>query len=369
MQRLSVILLLALAFLVGSAAGQAVGVVCDRGGSQVIVFDADADVVLGAVTIPPLSSYSVVSGCAITSDGKLAFVSDFEDRVWVVDLTASPPALATGKNPIPVSTWAIQMAVTPDDRYLVVADGFSTPAVPLSVVDIATRTEIDTFPLGVDISPNAVALGPDGSVLVVAGMWGTWETTIRRLRIDAFGSLTDTGESIPNSQAPNVGNLIAATMGVGNLQMSMGIFLSRGGTPQIGAFSTCGLKIRSTQTGTGAFAVDGVVNRQGNRLFVRTNERPTPGPTGEGNAFIDVFRLHVLSGRIGLKKLTIPLDRIAGTLTGAHQMALHPKGKKLYVSGLGLPELRVFHSRSGHLLETIKLPALGNPTAIAVAGK
>ena len=76
---------------------------------------------------------------------------------------------------------------------------------PSCVVDIATRTEINTFPLGVDISPNAVVVCPDGSVLVVAGEWGTWETTIRRLRIDGFGNLTDTGESIPNSQAPNVG--------------------------------------------------------------------------------------------------------------------------------------------------------------------
>jgi hypothetical protein len=377
MRKLTVLLAMLLALLVGIADAQStpcgckhkktIGIVCDRGGEQVILFDADADEFMGSIRIPPLSSYSVIVGCAIAPDGKLAFVSDFEDRVWVVDLTADPPALATGKNPIPVSTWAVQMAFSPDAKYLVVADGYSSPGVPLSVVDIAARTEVDTFPLGKDISPNAVVVSPDGSVLVVAGAWQSgMTTTIRRLRIDRLGQLTDTGESIPNSEAHSVGNLLCATKQLGRFEKSIGIFLCRKGTPQIGTLDLDGLRVLSTVAGTGAFAVDGAVDPRGNLLYVRTNEDPNSGPTGPGNAFIDVFRLDVLRGQIGPRRYTIPLDRKVATFFGGHQMALHPNGKKLYLAGLGLPELRVFHTSNGHLLKTIKLPVIDNATAITV---
>ncbi|MBN2191337.1 MAG: hypothetical protein JW751_00855 [Polyangiaceae bacterium] len=377
MRKLTVLLSLifALALLLGGVTGQGaepkaqktIGIVCDRGGAQVILFDADADVVMGSIKIPPLTPYSLIVGCAIAPDGKLAFVSDFEDRVWVVDLTADPPALATGKNPIPVSTWAVQMVFSPDGKYLIVSDGYSTPEVPLSVVDLATRTEVDAFLLGKDISPTSVAVSPDGSVLVVGGAWKSGETTtIRRLRLDRFGDLTDTGESIPNSEAHSVGNVLCATKQFGGVEKSVGVFLCRRGVPQMGTLDLDGLRILATATGTGAFAVDGVLNAKDNFLYVRTNESPNTGPSGPGIAFIDVFHLDVLLGRIGPRRCTIPLDRRVATYFGGNQMALHPNGKKLYVSGLGLPELRVFHASSGHFLKTIELPTLDKPTAITV---
>ena len=76
--------------------------------SLVTVFDADTHAVLGTVPIPPspvtpTPDEAVTGDVLITPDLKRGFVTNFSSQVFVIDLTTSPPSLAAGINPIPIS--------------------------------------------------------------------------------------------------------------------------------------------------------------------------------------------------------------------------------------------------------------------------
>lgn len=119
----------------------------------------------------------------------------------------------------------------------------------------------------------------------------------------------------------------------------------------------------STQMMANPWSPDGAISPRENRLFIRENAtRPVNGP-GPGSAIIEEFQFHVGAGRIGKLKSTIALDQISGLYWGLDQMVIHPKGKKLYVSGLALPEVRVFDTNTGVLLKTIKTPPI-KPTSL-----
>jgi hypothetical protein len=99
-----------------------------------------------------------------------------------------PPTLAGPPNPIQISNAGEDTALTPDGRFPVVCDGNLDD--PVSVVDVATRTEVSTFDVG---SPcTGVEVCDTGSVLVASSV----DSTVRRLTIDGGGTLTDTGEEI-----------------------------------------------------------------------------------------------------------------------------------------------------------------------------
>src|SRR6476660_1485625 len=160
------------------------GMVADNATGWVTVFDADTGTVFGTVVIPNPNA-GTFGDVSITADQTRGFVTDFNSHVWVIDLTATPPVLAAGPNPIAISNGGEDLSISPDRKFLAVCDG--VPSV-VSVVDIATRTEIATFDLGGDC--NSVDVCSDGSVLVTSFATGN----VRRLTLDASGSLTDTGE-------------------------------------------------------------------------------------------------------------------------------------------------------------------------------
>ena len=84
-----------------------------------------------------------------------------------------------------------------------------------------------------------------------------------------------------------------------------------------------------------------------------------------------MFKFDAEEGRIGKCKFTIELDRRSGTYFGVEQMAIHPKGKKLFVAGRPVPELRVYDAKKGDLIRTIKMPSISTFnyfTGITVVG-
>ncbi len=142
-----------------AAANGTLGIVANYATNSVTVFDTATDTVLGSVSIP---GYNTMGDVAIVGD--LGFVTDFRNQVWVIDLAVSPPVLASGTNPISISNYGEDIAISPDQKFLVVVDGSATQ--PISVIDIASRTEINTFSLGLD--HNSVDVCKDGSVLVTS---------------------------------------------------------------------------------------------------------------------------------------------------------------------------------------------------------
>ena len=286
---------------------QTIGMVADNATHSVTVFNADTDTVLGTVELPGVNG--TTGDCSITSDQTRGFVTDFDSRVWAIDLTTSPPSLASDPNPIAVANLGEDTALSPDQRFLVVCDGRAPQ--PISVVDRATQTQVSTFDLGSDC--NSVDVCRDGSVLVTSNITGK----VRRLTLDNAGQLTDTGEELFSGGTGARGpmNIYCAPGGTSG-------FLIRFLPAQIQSFTMPGLNlvdIRALSGGNGG--ISAAVNPLGNRAFTRSN----------GGA-VDVFNYNASTGTLSVTPLfSLP---IADTLPffGMEQLALHPKGTKLYVS-------------------------------------
>ena len=146
------------------ADAQSIGMVADSFKRSVTVFDADQDVYLGVVRLP--SGY--YGDCSITADLTLGFVGDWRGRIWVIDLTASPPTLAAGPNPIKIANRGEDTAISPDQRRLLVSAGGLIQ--PISVIDIATRAQVATLSFGLD--HNSVEIASDGSLLATSYVRG-----------------------------------------------------------------------------------------------------------------------------------------------------------------------------------------------------
>lgn len=319
--------------VVFTAPQQGIGLVADNASSSVIAFDPNTDTVTGVVPIPLIGS--PIGAVAISKDGTLGFVTNFANQIYVLDLTVSPPVLAGGTNPILISNVGEDLSITADGKYLL----STNPGI--SIVDIASRTEIGTN--------GAVTVGiqacPDNSVLAADYPDGV----TRRFTIDSAGTLTDTGETLTATQPMNAACGFRSTTALipefspGQVQ-SVGI-------PGMGLLDTEPLS-------SGGQTV--VVNGPGNRVFVRHSDCVTPS--------VNVFDYDSASGAITPTGIFIPLTPFTPPALdcwfGIDQMALHPYGKKLYVSDIG--KVNVYNPVNGGLLTTITDPAIQNPTGIAV---
>jgi len=327
--------LLAMAVQARPVKAQTLGMVANNN-HTVTIINADADVALGTVILP---GFGVFTGdCSITADQTRGFVTDFTFSVHVIDLTTTPPSLAPGPNPIPISNIGEDTSISPDGQFLVVCDG-SNSSQPVSVVDIATQTECSTFSLGSQ-DCNSAEFCSDGSVLVTS--FNT--NTVRRLTIDGAGNLTDTGEVLPSFG----GNMNAycdpgATSG----------FVVRFFSGDIQSFTIPGLGPVDTR-GLGGNGISGLINPTGDRAFVRSN---FPG-------FVNVFGYNSTTAALSASPLLIiPVSNTIANFFGMEQMALHPNGTKLYVSQPG--ELAVYDPDTGVLLTSIPVP--GSPTGVCFA--
>jgi DNA-binding beta-propeller fold protein YncE len=122
----------------------------------------------------------------ITSDGKTAIVSNFGDgKIFFIDISGGFNAAPTLLGHTPLTFFAEDMVITPDDKYVLVTDGdffFS-----IGVVDIATRTLVFVKDLGfLEAQGIAIAITPDGQLVLVADFWGG---AIHSFTLDSNGIL------------------------------------------------------------------------------------------------------------------------------------------------------------------------------------
>ena len=364
-------LLLALAVAVvgqtGQATAQTIGMVADAGTGEVTVFDADAKTVLGSVTVGSAFPASLVGDCSITSDQTLGFVTNFNSEVKVIDLTTSTPSLhatipASSPGTIQISNFGEDTSITPDGKFLVTCDG-GLATDPVSVVAIATGTEVSTFPLGTDCM--SVDVCSDGSVLVTSNSDGT----VRRLTIGSTGNLTDTGESLFSggtgfSDGPN--DVFCAP------DAKSGIVVRRM------TQDTDPVEIKSFTIPFGPAAVDieiltgagpgtsGLINPAGNRVFARTAGKPFPPFIPPVPGSIDAF---TYDSNTALLTPDFTINPVAVTINpfGIDQMALHPDGTIIYVPEPG--KVSAFDASTGASLSAndITLAGLVVPTGICFA--
>jgi len=298
---------------------------------RVTVFDAATNSVLGSVPLPP---GGIVGDCSISHDGAFGFVTDFRGQIWVIDLTTSPPALAAGINPIPISNYGEDTELSLDGRFLVVTDGSNVQ--PVSVVDLETRTEVATFALGTDA--NAVDVCEDGSVLVTSNAG-----SVRRLRLDASGQLTDTGDSLSLTNAVNVYCAPGGATGI-----------AVGGGDMLQSFTIPGLAPLHSQP-LGGTAICGAINDAGDLFVGRSTFTPN---------VVKGFGYDAANGQFGPQRFDLPVAS-ALAFYGMDQMEIDPSNQHLYVAVGG--GVAVYELATGSLLTTITGPSIVSPTGICFA--
>lgn len=331
--------LLLLALASGGPAGAAtLGMVADNATMSVTVFDADSDTIVGTVDLPNVPAS--IGDCVVTADQKLGFVTDFNSHVWVIDLAASPPRLAGGVNPIPISNPGEDLAFSPDERFLVACDGFSS--LDLSLIDVAARREVLAFAPGRGC--NSVDVCADGSVLVTIPALFPNDATLLRFKLEAAGGLTDTGEVL----AVNDPNNVFCAPGA-----ETGLVIGRQ-LRQIRSFSVPGLHPADSRTLSGGdTGIAGALSPSGDAVYARSN----------GGA-VDAFDYDPATGDFGAPPFfTFPVTD-AQTFYGVDQIALDPEGEKLYVpSG---PRVEIRDARTGALLGALTGPRLVRPSGVCL---
>ncbi len=297
------------------------GVVLDDIGDRAIVFDTETGSTLASVDLGSGS----VGDCVIAEDLGQAWVTDFASNLWVIDLNLSPPALAAGTNPVPISNLGQDAALSADETRLVVCGG--GPLV--SVVDLATRAEIDTFDLGHDCQSVDVCI--DGSVLVGFFSFMNNERSVRRLVLDQAGQLTDSGQSLVPDFPTNVH---CAPDGKTALVLQLGWDVS--------SFTNPGL------TGLDLITLDGApataqFRPAGETVYIRAEDS------------IAAYFYDTISGTLGVSPiLTIPNTGSFVPLGGIDTLALDPTANRLY--GPSGDSVRIYDAPTGAELTPITVP-------------
>jgi len=174
-----------------------VGDIILRSGSFIVVANTNsntATVIDPSTTPPTLLATLPVGGFPIgaseSPDGSVGLVSNFSSNsVTLIDLTQTPPVLRG--NPVSIGTSTESTAVTSDSRFAITADGGGS-FVNVSAINLATGAIVST----VSIPATAVAITPDNRTVIIG------DDSFNRfsiLTLSSQGTLADTGVRVPNT--------------------------------------------------------------------------------------------------------------------------------------------------------------------------
>lgn len=168
MKRLTVVMMFLLFGLFSLvSAEQEIGVFVNSNTNSIQFIDPVTNIATSHYLKGGLGSYGGgLFDVVITHDGKTAIVSNFGDsKIFYIDISAgfnAPPTLLGSSRP---GFFAEDMVITPDDQYVLVADGGFSPRI--AVIDIATHQLIRNNNLGSRYA-NAVDITPDGQTVLTA---------------------------------------------------------------------------------------------------------------------------------------------------------------------------------------------------------
>ena len=272
-----------------------------------------------------------IGDVVILGNGSKGFVTNFDSKVFPIDLTV--PAAPVLGAAIPIANPGEDIAITPDQNFLVVSDG--NAVLPLSVIRVSTLMQIGTFATGAD--SNSVDVTSNGSVLVTS-----ISGTVRRLTIDGAGMIVNTGESMASEGDPN--NVYSSPNG------NFGIVVTRS-TGTIRSFTVAGMTAVDTRL-IGGIGLAGAFSLAGDRFYVRTQSA------------VQAYDFNSATGALGVVPIfSIPITT-SNDFFGIDQVAVSSDGSKLYVPQPG--SVQVFSTAGGALLSTIVSGNIALPTGIAV---
>ena len=164
-----ILLMLCLMFgLVSLAvAGEQIGVFANSNTNSIQFIDPATQTVSASLLKGTLGSYGGgLFDVAITPNGKTAIVSNFGDsKIFFIDISGGFNVAPTLLGQTRIGFFAEDMAITPDDKYVLVTDGGF--ASRIAVVDIAGQYVVGSpnFP---GVYSNAVAIAPKGKTVLTA---------------------------------------------------------------------------------------------------------------------------------------------------------------------------------------------------------
>ncbi|MCX6583672.1 MAG: hypothetical protein NT166_26150 [Candidatus Aminicenantes bacterium] len=146
-----------------AVAGEPIGVFANSNTNSIQFIDPATQTASASLLKGSLGSYGGgLFDVVITSDGKTAIVSNFGDsRIFFIDISGGfgVEPVIIGKTHIPF--FAEDMAITPDDKYVLITDGGFSASI--AVVDVATHKLVGIQSFGTAYS-NAIAVAPCKSV-------------------------------------------------------------------------------------------------------------------------------------------------------------------------------------------------------------
>ena len=291
--------------LAGFAASM--GMVSDNGSDTVRIFDADLDMVTVILEAHPGKA---VGDCALASDEQLGFSSSNSGVITFLELAPGNPRSVPGRKLVAISNIGVDMALSPDDAFLVMAGGGALQQ-PLSVVDTALQEEIATAGLFADHS--SVEFCDNGTILVTTTHgkhYGSGlDNALYDAAIDREGMISLRGHRLSSGAQPN-----NVTCAPGSM---FGVLLDREGG--LSSFALPGLEMADYASLDSSTGVAAVFSPNGRQLFVRTRDS------------VKAFHFNPVTGtmRPDWKQ---PLAATS-TFYGIDQIAIHPDGNKLFVDG------------------------------------
>lgn len=291
----------------GMVQAQSFGLVSDAGSNLVHVFDADLDLI--TTQIPAGPGYAV-GDCAIATNTRVAYATSSGNEVSFIQLADGQNLPVPSGIQVPISNLGLDLALSPDDSFLVLSGGGSLQQ-PLSVVDTQLAREVSTTGLFAD--HTSIEFCDNGTLLITttSGKYyaqGT-DNALYDAGIDDSGAISLRGSRLSSGQQPN-----NAACAPGSLS---GVLLDRSGV--VTSFTLPGLQeVEKFDTGDGA-SVSAVFSADGKQLFVRSVN------------YIQSFDFNPVTGAMQLVWKQ-PAPR-SSRFYGVEQIALHPDGTKLYVDG------------------------------------
>ena len=305
--------------------------------STASIIDLSANTV---VTTVPTGSQPL--GASITPDGRKGFVANFSSAtLTVIDLTASPPVAAgtIGTSPIGAPE---SIAITPDGRFGIVADGGGTRSV--ISIDLDQRRIVNTLPVP---GNQGAAITPDGTMALVLS---ADSNQVAVLTIGPDGMLADTTQRVSLSGVaggprsivitPN-GHRALVTDTSRNLVTILGIAngtVTNIGSIPIGISSTSGI----------------AVTPDGRKIYV----------SGFGN----VLGVLSVDANDNITDTTVRIfipNGTPNTFFGVPGLAVTPDGTRLYISGASSGKISVLDTSTDSLLPVV-ITVGGSPAGIGM---
>lgn len=283
------------------------GMVSDHHNKQFSVFDASLDAVTASLDA---GAGQALGDCVIARDERLGVLSGSSAEITFVDFDPLGAASTHQGERLGVSNLGVDMALSPDDRYLVLAGGGALHE-PLAVVDTARRAEVSTATWFAD--HTSVEFCDNGTLLVTTingpHFGGAPDNALYDASVDNAGQLALRGHRLTSGAAPN--NSACAP---GSLA---GVLLDREGG--LTSFTLPEMAPAAHfDTGDSA-ALAATFSADGRSLYVRTADA------------VQTFDFNPVTGDLR-PAWRQPAPAIS-TFFGIEPIALHPDGGKLYTAG------------------------------------